>query len=243
MLYNPPNVFDRGVVGFREEIKRGTIPAPAWMRRGSSRFLRWFKDQPDRWRTSGADEPDFLSTLENPRTLRYQQGGGGVFNHPQEEGPDWVPWQVEIARFVVPYGSVGLINSFEQHLHDLFSGNVWTSIGNWGNAVGPFGVYWGWVFRLDTFDGTVKPWLNTIVPTSWPGVAFPDLPEESGLWFKVDAAHLPVRWTVPGGYQLRVFFASGLVEKVRFSVACKVRGVLQSAYSGEARANLRRLSC
>lgn len=239
LLYNPANVLDKAVIGLQKQIGAGTIPAPRWMSRGSSRFLSWFQTRPQVWRALGTHEPDYLSTLDNPRTLRYQQSNRGELIHPSSQGP-FAPWQVEIARFSVPYGSVGFINQWKQFAANAENGDVWTGFDNFGD---PFiAPAFRWVLRLDTFDGRSPLWINSLLPVHYPGIPFPDLPEETGLWFKCDSGVPPFRWTIPGGYQLRLFFESPeSQEAVRFRIAAKLSGLIQTAYSCEAATNERRL--
>lgn len=237
--YDPPSRSDGEVRGFKALLKESVIKAPSWVNRGSHRFLSWFQEQPVPWRAFGHDEPDYLSTLTNPRTLRYRQGVRGKVVHPGGEQGPWAPWQTELARFAVPYGSVGFVNSWEQFLDDY--GSATPQIQFWGN---PFvaGDDFRWILRLDTYNGRIPPWLDTLTPTPWPGIPFPDLPEERGLWFRADTARQPFRWVVPGGHCLRIFFEqTAISESVRFTVAAKVRGLIQSAYSDEARDNLRKV--
>lgn len=238
LLYDPPNLSDRAILEFKDRIAAGEITAPSWMNRSSHRLLNWFQRQPNRWQQQGAAEPDFQSTLDHPRTLRFRQSCRGVVTHPTSSSP-WGEWIVELARFAVPRGCVGFVNSWEQYLAN--GQQVYTSFQGAGN---PFiaGSDFQWVFRLDRYDGTIAPWIDSIVPIPWPGQAFPDLPVERDLWFAADRGRAPFRWIVPGGYQLRLFFEqTAPSDSVRFSVASKLRGGIQAELAPNTRENLRSL--
>ena len=188
--------------------------------------------KPQEWRAQGEATPDFETPLTHPRTLRYNADTRGLISHPSINGP-WGPWIAELARFPVPYGSIGFVSDFAQFLAD--SEIVFSSVSRWGDFRLPFDVRW--VLRLVPFTGRVPPWIVSTVPITWPGAPYPDCPEETDLWFPVHAKE-GVRWTVPGGYMLRVFADIGTWSD-RLTVAAKLRGLTQMAYSCEASRNLR----
>lgn len=232
LLYDPPNIFDKAVRGFQREIKAATIPAPDWLNSGSWRFISWFQRQGIPFRNHGEQEPDWLNTLQNPKTLRYQKSTRGPFQHPQQSAP-FSPWLVELARFEVPYGGVGFVRDFQQFLAD--ENETWSGVNHWGDFRIPYSVRW--VFRLDRFNGTHPEWINTTGIPTLPGEPYPDQPDETDLWFPVHNRQT-VRWTVPGGFMLRVFCQTDTLQ-ARLTVAARVRGELQTAYSCQAAINLR----
>lgn len=244
--YDPQNDNDRSVEGFAEEIRRATIKAPKWIHKGSHRLLSWFQARPDSFRQRGAEEPDLNSTLDNPATLRYQRATRERQTHPGPDGGPFTPWIVELARFGVQRGDVGLVIDWVQYLAEisLQRDQIYTASTDWGDpyaaadAVGDF----RWIVRLDEFRGEQTPWISSLNPITLPGLPYPDLPEDRDLYFKPDAVRVPVRWVVPGGYQLRLFFEQETtLQSIRLQVSSRLTGYVQSALALESAQNLRRL--
>lgn len=234
LLYNPPNLFDVATHYFRDAVAARVVPEPEWMRLGSRTFLSWAQRQPQRWRERSR-EPDLLSTLENPATLRVRFSTLGPFTHPSEEAP-FAPWIVEVGRIDVPWGQVGIVEAWEQYLAD--SKDIYSATNHWGN---PFagGLPIRWLWRLSEFRGPIAPFINALMPVALPGRPFTDWPEDTDLWHKADTHKTPLRLIVPGGSSLRLFFFQNEACQTRISVASRLRAYVQSAYSDQSQINQR----
>lgn len=186
-----------------------------------------------------------------PQTKRFQASrkpAVGPILHPTTTAP-YPPWLVELARYTVAPGSIGIIKSFEQFLagKDEQETIIYTCMCAQGNPY-PDGLtdYGSWHFRLSNISQTRRPWVNLASPLigleSIPGTPYTDLPQEDEIWWPAHSAssqniHLPI----PGGYLLRVFFFTPAQATVRLSAACKLKGTNQVEYGNEAQLSARAL--
>lgn len=227
-----PNPFDEEIKGLRRAIDASVIFAPLWMRR-NWRFAQWANSLPPAKQSWKAD---FDSVLSAPKTIRYQQQSAGLMTYP---GTGVESWRVELARFAVPRGKVGIVKSYEQFLETTDqTTETWSSIDNWGDPRVP--VNGTWFFRLSQFNGLMIPWVNQLNPSTYRvGTPYTDIPDETGLWFPLGGAQSNnVHFVVPGGYVLRLFWE---VEATVFEpvVAARLRGYMQSSFSDESRWSVR----
>ncbi|MDD5547239.1 MAG: hypothetical protein PHO67_08820 [Candidatus Omnitrophica bacterium] len=176
--------------------------------------------------------PYYESLYLTPKAIRYQMDSVGLVVHP---GFKYEPWRVELARFPVPHRYIGVIRGFEQFMGvaDFAPVPSVTSIVTYGD---PFtdqfnGVRGRWFMRLFPFDGSVRPWINQLnPPDEQPGLPYSDFPEQSGIWFAThsDSAN-SVRFPVPGGFELAVFWeCDGLITE-RPAVSAAFKGGIQSS--------------
>jgi len=139
-----------------------------------------------------------------PQTRRYRQTRVPS-PVPITQPDNTLSWMVELARYPVPDGSIGLIKGFEQYAEQ--DGQVLTLSAAWGN---PFPIPdMVWHFRLSNYRTLRNPWINVSGPSAivdyLPGTAYSDFSATPGLWFPAGSCsatnvHLPI----PGGNVLRV---------------------------------------
>jgi hypothetical protein len=186
------------------------------------------------------------SSWQLPTTRRYQQSRmprGAPLVQPLT-GRDWM---VEVARWPVPAGSVGIIKSFEQFFSRVQLGGeaVYTTSEHWGNPYPTYPDSLGvrWYFRLSPLHLVAGPWRNasgfSAIPEYLPGIPYDDFPWTDDLWFPAAASssaniHLPI----PGAHFLRVVcIVAGSQSQARISA--KLSGTIQTELSRDAQFTLR----
>lgn len=174
------------------------------------------------------------SSWQLPTTRRYIQS----------KTPSVVPsvqtdpaqnWMIEIARLPVPYGSVGILKSFEQYVSQ--GDNVLTGSENWGNPF-PSSVSIRWFLRLSSLSKVGGSWINSsggsAISDYLPGTPYDDLPQSDGVWFPASSSassniHLPI----PGGQVLRLICLVGSSETA-VRIAGKLAGTVQVEMNKDA---------
>lgn len=230
-FFNPPNPFDAAAQMAEQTLwgDNDPTPAPDWVR--SFVGTHWFNflQAPTVSPSHYPAQADYESPLFHPQALRYLFSTRGRVIHPSQE--NFEPWRVELARFSVPRGYVGIVHSFEQYV-------AAAGLAGWETQTqNPFadedaGVSGTWIFCLSNFDGTTLPWLSVInPPPERPGQHYSDMPEFSGIWYPPGSdASQNIRLTVPGGFTLRVFWQCDALD-VRPAVAAALKGSLQGLYA------------
>lgn len=146
-----------------------------------------------------------------------------------------VDWMIELARFPVPEGSIGIIKSFDQYLAQ--GETVYSSSVNWGNPFAPPELI-HWYFRLSPIRIVGEPWINvsglSAIRDYLPGAPYDDLSTISGIWYPTGSAssaniHLPI----PGGNVLRIF-AIVPPSQEAYSISTRLSGTTQSETSNDA---------
>lgn len=195
----------------------------------------------EQWEQNNINSPWLgqQASWQLPTTRRYSQSRQAP-STPLVQPDAALDWLVELARFPVPYGSIGILKSFEQYLAQ--GETTWTETGHWGNPY-PSSVSVRWFLRLSPLSKTAAPWVNasglSAIPDYLPGVAYDDFPESRGLWFPASSSassniHLPV----PGDRVLRVV---AIVEASQEAVqiAVKLAGTVQSETNQDAQTVVR----
>lgn len=230
--FSLPNPFDEEIKGFRRAIDATVIFSPLWMR-NKWRFLNWatkIKPSKQSWKS------DYDSVWSAPKSIRNHQQSIGFVTYP---GTGIEDWRVELSRFAVPTGKVGIIKAYEQILETTDQTTVvWSLSEHWGDPRVPIDVTW--FFRLSRYEGRTIPWVNQLNPhPQRPGAPYTDVPDETGIWFPLGGNQSNnIHLIVPGGYVLRLFCEIGATS---FSptVAARLRGYLQSSFSSESRFSIR----
>jgi len=167
-----------------------------------------------------------------PTTRRYQQSTAPPVQ-PIVQPIAASPWMVEVARFPVSGGSVGIIKSFEQFLSSpgLVTPTIHSIAAANGNPFPVAGI--SWYFRLSDIERLAQPWINvqgvSAIPEYLPGIPYSDLSSTDDLWFPACSSastnfHLPI----PGGQILRLFFLCGAQdEESPLTVSAKLAGTTQ----------------
>jgi len=185
----------------------------------------------------------------DPRSLHYVDSSRGRVVHPSESAP-FPQWTVELARFDVPRGAVGVIKMFQQYLAQgailQDPAFVYTQSSRWGipgpwytgisNPITDQGV---WHFRLIPNTHPIGDWISQTGNFPIPGVPYTDFPQESGLWWPAGSSPCGhVHWLIPSGYTLRVFYVTP-AQSARLEVAAKLSGWVQSNECIESTINVR----
>lgn len=199
-----------------------------WQIGSINRWPSIFRNLEQRWTESEVRSPWLHkeSLWVAPQTRRYQQSEQAP-GSPLTQ-PDLNPWLVELCRFEIPTGHLGIVKSLEQYISA--DQTVFTQSQYWGD---PFvtGIDLTWYFRLSPVTTPRDPWVSisglTVGPDQLPGIAYSDLPQTEDLWYpaassSAENVHLPL----PGGQILRVFVLVPAVEE-RKQVACRLTGSIQ----------------
>jgi len=104
------------------------------------------------------------SSWQLPTTRRYQQSVSPS-DQPITQVFPTENWSVELARWPVPFGSLGIIKSFEQYLAGVnIQGNVvYSESQSWGNPF-PLATRFEWYLRLSPIQYLGYPWVNVTLP-------------------------------------------------------------------------------
>lgn len=166
------------------------------------------------------------SSWQLPQTRRYKQSFFAP-NSPLTQPDSTQTWKVEICRFDVPYGSFGVVKSFEQYLEQ--GGVVFSTSGNWGN---PYpGVDLTWYFRLSDTDSLAMPWISasgpSAIPDLLPGNPYTDFADSDDVWFPAgSSSSANIHLIVPGGNVLRLFAIVGTSQEA-VTISAKLAGTTQ----------------
>lgn len=187
------------------------------------------------------------SSWQLPATRRYQQSRfppGAPLVQPLSDRD----WMVEVLRWPVPAGSVGIIKSFEQFFSRVQLGGeeVYTTSPYWGNPYPTYPSSLGvrWYFRLSPLHLIAGRWRNasgfSAIPEYLPGIPYDDFPWTDDLWFPASASssaniHLPI----PGDHFLRVICIVAGSQETQARISAKVAGTLQTELSRDAQFMLR----
>jgi len=144
---------------------------------------------------SEAKDPRRQDLFEQPATAHYHDHNFDPWPHPG----DGQAYTVELARFPVPHGSIGIVRKINQWVSGDF-----TISNHWGNPFTGTDVDdYIWSLRLVPFDGTqAARWIDT--SPVFPGRPYPDLPQWQYLLFLPHASGSDVNLVVPGGNILQL---------------------------------------
>lgn len=185
----------------------------------------------------------------SPKSIHFLETSIGLKVHPTTVSP-YPAWSIELCRFVVPHGKVGIVKAFEQYLAQRAEGQnpayVYTASPRWGipgpwhtgiaNELSNAGT---WHFRLRSISRMDPEWWELVGAGTLPDIPYTDFANEAGLWWPAgSAASQNVHLIVPAGHMLRVFYSSP-AQTVRLEVAAKLKGYTQSDRSPETAYNVR----
>lgn len=199
--------------------------------------------------TGTANTADLENAGASPKSIRFRSMSRGRQVHPSTSAP-FAAWTVELARFIVPFGKVGVVKGFEQYLaqeaDDPNPAFVYTQNSRWGipgpwhtgltNEITDAGK---WHFRLKVISRTAPSWWNLLGAGTLPDLPYTDFAHETGLWWPAGSdASQNTHMIIPGGHMLRVFFETP-AQSVRLEAAAKLRGWVQSDRTPETSYNVR----
>lgn len=187
--------------------------------------------------------PAHFDLLQHPKSKRAQISTFPAATHPNTAEY----WAVELARVVVPQGSIGFLWGLEQVLNDV-DGNYYPSNREfWGSPqfVLPDVDNARWYLTLDYYDGVLPPPFNfssvTPIGTSiLPGLSYPELFEIDALWYPA-GGNQKLNLIIPGARMLRFFFLSPPTTIYQWQVRGRLSASTQSTFSDEAAKNARLL--
>jgi hypothetical protein len=167
---------------------------------------------------------------QSPFCARWGEHTFGVYTH-----SGLLSQTVELARYAVPMGSIGLLKRLNQWVEG------W-DIQHWGNPYtgNPTLDLIQWRLQLSPIDDQLGGrWVRP--GPALPGEPFADLPFINGLWYLPHAGQGEINAVIPGGYVLRFFALLGLGQN-DFDVAGRLCCVSTSEYSSAAAGNVSRWS-
>lgn len=202
-------------------------------------MFQWVESQRSRYQQN----PHEFNLLEHPRSRRFQES-----SFPAATQPDPTEnWAVEVARIVVPQGSVGFIESLEQVLNDASGSYYPTNQAFWGSPVfvDPDVDNCRWYLTIDYYDGLVPEPFEISGATAigigrLPGAPYSELSEIDGLWYPANspnAKHLQL--IVPEMKMLRLFFMTPPTVTYTWQVRGRLTAYTQTTYCKEAANNAR----
>jgi hypothetical protein len=198
---------------------------------------------------------DFGHAGASPKSLHFrgQSRGRKVHNGTAGVSSAFAAWNVELARFEVPRGHVGVVKGFEQYLAQQSTEQpgipayIYTQNSRWG-VPGPWLTGVGgtitddgtWYFRLRNKGRRSPPWFESYGQLfALPDLPYTDFPKEEGIWWPAgSAASQNTHWLIPEGYMLRVIYVAP-EQNALLEVAAKVKGFIQTNKSVEMAHNLR----
>lgn len=169
-----------------------------------------------------------------PATRRYSQSRHAP-DSPLTQPNAAENWMVELARYPVPYGCVGIIKSWEQYVSQ--DQDVLTSLSAWGN---PYpSVDLEWYLRLFPLSRNAVPWTSisgaSAIRDYLPGIPYDDLPESYGIWFPATSPpSTNVHLVIPGDYVLRVFCIVS-ASSTAVTISTKITGTVQNELNRNAK--------
>lgn len=178
--------------------------------------------------------PDTYELAAHPRTKRHQEQSFPPYLQP--DVADY--WAIELARFTVPKGQVGFINTLEQVLFDSEGSYYPTNSSYWGNPHNLISDVDNllWYLQIEYFDGTLPPRFNSSLTTpitraSLPGGPYGELDHIDGLWYAAQSPKTDVNLIVPGHRMVRFFMISPPTDTYRWYAGGRLRGYTQTTYS------------
>lgn len=186
---------------FHEEVGKDIQAQYLQTRSDYMRVVRSWQDYCDTVAASTGSEaksPWSQQQFTQPRTARYFEHFYEPWTHPA----DGVAYTVELARFVIPYGSQGIIRLLNQWV----SGD-YTVSDNWGNPfTGAAPDVYLWSLRLQPVD-TLQAMGGRLITAQnrYPGLPYQDLPQWQYLWYMPHSPGANVNLVIPGGYCVRYF--------------------------------------
>lgn len=167
---------------------------------------------------SEAKSPWQQTQFQQPKTARYQDHFFDFFT----QATDGITRTVELARFPVPVGQIGIVRKINQWVSGEY-----TESDNWGTPItGAWPDTLTWYLRLSNYQALGN--REIIVSTRLPGMPYPDLPQWTYLWFMPHAPANDVNLVVPGGYILRFFVNMPGIQEGDESVLGRLVGYWQS---------------
>ena len=180
------------------------------------------------------------SSWQLPATRRYVQSRQPP-TVPVSQPDPAQDWMVEVARYPVPYGSIGIIKSLEQYVSQ--GETIFTVSANWGD---PFAseVPISWHLRLSPISQVGVGWVSfqgaSVDPNYLPGMPYTDMARTDDIWFPAaSCASANIHLVIPGAYVLRVFCIVDGSQGEAVSVACRLAGTIQLETNDEAQVALR----
>lgn len=179
------------------------------------------------------------SSWQLPQTRRYKQSRAPSINAVVQSNPG-VDWMVELARYPVPFGSVGIIKSFEQYLSE--EETIHSVSSAWGN---PFpSVPVRWFFRLSPVSRASAAWIDvsgaSAIVDYLPGIPYNDFSDSNGLWFPAgSSSSANIHLVIPGAHVLRVIAIVSSSSQTAVSIAAKMTGTTQIELNDDAQFMMR----
>lgn len=163
-------------------------------------------------------DPSAQNRYQNPATAHYQANAFDFWTHPMD-----ADYTVELARFAVPYGGIGVI----RRLYQWVSG--FCEATDWGNPVkGNADVdSIEWFLRVEQFTGALPARLISPSP-ALPGAPYDDLNHIRYLWFMPHSGDSQVNLVVPGKSLVR-FVARCPIPQVEYRIMGRLAGYVQSS--------------
>jgi hypothetical protein len=221
----------------RDAWRQGVVDLaiPAYDRQ-DTRIFKWLEQS--QYLYPQEIEPAIEIPYTNPKSQRYYE-----HSYPFEvQSAGLQAWMIELARFPVPIGSVGILKCIDHYLSSI-AGIDYSESANWGL---PYQDAPQWntflYFRLRPYDG-IQPirYERNGGGAQWvPDAPYKELPQVQGLWYPPNAGDNYINAIIPGGYMLRMFFyAPNDNQSPRFRTMGRLRGYIQSSICEESAENAR----
>lgn len=194
-------------------------------------------------RSTYEKNPHEFNLLNHPKSRRFQESSFDVVTQPDVAEY----WAVELARIIVPQGSIGFLETLEQVLNDSIGSYYPTNQDYWGS---PHFVISDvdncrWFLTIDYYDGLQPARFEISGATPIDGARLPGMPyselfEINGLWYPAGSqAANNMRLIVPEQHMLRFFFVTPPTATYTWQVRGRLRAYTQTTYCKEAANNAR----
>lgn len=179
------------------------------------------------------------SSWRLPQTRRYKQSRGPSINAVVQSNPG-VDWMVELARYPVPFGSVGIIKSFEQYLSQ--GETIHSVSSSWGDPFPTVSVRW--FLRLSPMSRVAVAWIDvsgaSAIVDYLPGTPYEDLSDTNGLWFPAGSSSAAnIHLVIPGDSVLRLIALVSSSSQDAVNIAAKLTGSTQIEVNDDAQFMMR----
>lgn len=209
------------------------------------KYLDWVESEYESTGASRTVQHDSIGL--SPLTVHHREHTYGLRTHPGQSAP-YSPWTVELARFDVPLGHVGLVKGFQQYLAHIGDPNYvytlsdrWGAPGAWSLPSGGVSETGEWYLRLSRLKNAGGI-FESFTPLIWPlpGMPYTHNPVFRDLWYPAGSGPSQnVHLVVPGGYTMRLIYSTPAQDDYRLQVAGHLKGFIQSNISDEVLSNFR----
>jgi hypothetical protein len=173
-------------------------------------------------------------TWTNPKTARFYEHSFRGY----QQAENMQSARVELARWVVPYGQLGIVKRIDTYMFDgttvppTYPPSPWSALPDFYDV--------RWILRLEPFVGTVQAQLvDSPISSALQGWPHPDIPQIEDYWYSPNEPNNAIGLSiiVPQAHQLRLYAQIPNTTTHRISVIGRLRGYRQRTDSAPSAIN------